>query len=209
MSFSQDEINSLIERSEESQIRARKRTIIAITIPTVAAVLYLALTASLILTAQGNLHDLENKIQDKRKQITQLEQQEIQLEQLIAAQKALIAEIPQPIVQSAYAANPSIAKKAPLVYIQIRDQSQKKIAQSLSNTLTKEGFIVPGLDQVNTGPSNRTQVRYFRPQDKEIADNLVKTLQTSGIQGQVVSQLTKTSKANQKHFEIWFSPNVH
>ncbi|MBL1173719.1 hypothetical protein [Pantanalinema sp. GBBB05] len=202
MSFSQDEINSLIERSEESQIRARKRNIIAVTIPTVAAVLYLALTGFLIVKAQDKLVQLN-------KEVDQLNQKKAQLAQLITAQQNLIAEIPQPIVQSAYAANPSIAKKAPLVYIQIRDQSQKKIAQSLSNTLTKEGFIVPGLDQVNTGPNNRTQVRYFRPQDKEIADSLVKTLQTSGIQGQVVSQLTKPSKANQKHFEIWFSPNVH
>ena len=48
MAFSEDELQLLIKKVEKGQAKARRRTVVAIIIPTVAATLYLGFTILLI-----------------------------------------------------------------------------------------------------------------------------------------------------------------
>jgi DNA repair exonuclease SbcCD ATPase subunit len=74
MSFSQDELQSLIEKVEISQAKARRRTIIAVLVPTVAAILYLGFTIWLINLKQSELRDVETKLDARKGDLTQVEQ---------------------------------------------------------------------------------------------------------------------------------------
>lgn len=209
MSFSQDEINSLVERAEAIQAKARKRNIIAIIIPTVAAISYLVLTGFLIHKVQDELVQKQKVLQEMDGQLDQKKQQIGQLDQQIADRNTLISKLPQQDVQVAYSKVSGIEQQSRLVYIQIRSPLQIKAAQGIADHLVKQGYIVPDLEQVGRGTVKSTQVRYFRKQDQADAQTLVNTLQGLGVNGQVVAQLTKSNKPNTKHFEVWFSPDFN
>jgi hypothetical protein len=79
-------------------------------------------------------------------------------------------------VQSATPA-PSTAR----AYLQVRSQLEAERAkQTLIPQLRRAGFTVPAPQVLTTGPSS-TEVRYFRPKEKEGAERLVSTLREAGI----------------------------
>ncbi|PSB18085.1 hypothetical protein C7B65_16315 [Phormidesmis priestleyi ULC007] len=83
MSFSQDELQSLIEKVEISQVKARRRTIIAVLVPTVAAILYLGFTVWLIYIKQHELNKIEGDLKNRKYELSQVEQELSQKEELL------------------------------------------------------------------------------------------------------------------------------
>ncbi|OLP17834.1 hypothetical protein BST81_12270 [Leptolyngbya sp. 'hensonii'] len=211
MSFSPDEIQSLVERVEASQKKARRRTTISILVPTIAAILYLAFTCFLIIGVQNELEEkkedsrkLDQKIDQKIKQINQLEQQINQLEQRKAGLDQVIVGVPQEYVKNAYNSVPGLENQAPLIYLQIQSPSQLKAAELISKELQEKGYIIPKPEVVARGPAN-SQVRYFRKTDRAKAENVVKILTGLEVRDKVIPQFIP-DKSAAKHLEIWFGP---
>lgn len=107
-------------------------------------------------------------------------------------------------VQSATPA-PSTAR----AYLQVRSQLEAERAkQTLIPQLRNAGFTVPAPQVLTTGPS-LTEVRYFRPQEKEGAERLVSTLREAGIpnvQVKYVGGYENSQRIRQNHFEVWLAP---
>ncbi|HEY7556365.1 MAG TPA: hypothetical protein VIH18_16305 [Candidatus Binatia bacterium] len=117
------------------------------------------------------------------------------------------ANAPAPPVQSAQSAAP--APLTPRTYVQVRSQLEAERAnQYLIPQLRKAGFTVPAPEVLATGPS-LTEVRYFRPLEKEGAERIVSTLREAGIpnaQVKFVRGYENSQRIRQNHFEVWLAP---
>lgn len=75
MSFSEEKVQSFISKIEDEQAKYRKRSIVAVIFPTVAAVLYLGITLWLINVKQNQLKIVENTLVTRKKTLIETEQQ--------------------------------------------------------------------------------------------------------------------------------------
>lgn len=75
------------------------------------------------------------------------------------------------------ASDPSVAAATPGVYIHISDEGQRARAREVAQALKVAGCIVPGVE-LRPERVRDNQVRYFRPEEKEVADKV------SGILGE-------------------------
>jgi hypothetical protein len=99
-------------------------------------------------------------------------------------------------------AAPSIATR-PQIFFQIRDNSQRKDAQVLAGTLRQQGFDVPGIQRVATGPQ-ATEVRYFDSADEARATRIVQVLEQQHISARPV--LVQGLGQPETRFELWLGP---
>jgi hypothetical protein len=126
-----------------------------------------------------------------------------QLQQAIAAeqQARAIAESAQAAYMRLNDVAPKVAAN-PQVFFQIRDEGQRKDAQALAGRLRQEGFDVPGIQKVATGPE-ATEVRYFRPADEPGAKRIVKTLEQMRVSAKAVP--VQAFGQPDRHFELWLA----
>lgn len=100
----------------------------------------------------------------------------------------------------------------PRVYIQIppvdeagNDKLDK--AQTAQNAIIKAGFFAPGIEHV--GPRTQipgtTELRYFRPGEKDQAKAIIAILQQAGITINPEPQKNTDTDSRPNHFELWFS----
>ena len=69
--------------------------------------------------------------------------------------------------------------------------------------LQLKGYVVPGIENVGSRAPATNQLRYFREEDRPVADSIARTLDTeSGFKVQVV-QSTGSKNVRPKQFEIW------
>jgi cytoskeletal protein RodZ len=131
-------------------------------------------------------------------------QYQAQTELAVSNRIGAAANAPATPVQSA-----TPAPLAPRAYIQVRSQSDAERAkQTLIPQLRKAGFTVPAPEVLATGPS-LTEVRYFRPQEKDGAERIVSTLREAGIpnaQVKYVGGYENSQRIRQNHFEVWLAP---
>jgi uncharacterized protein (DUF3084 family) len=73
MPFSEDEIQSIIQQAEKRQSIEIKRTLLAVTVPTVAAILYLVATTWLISEKQSRLTDLDQQLTASQTALSDIE----------------------------------------------------------------------------------------------------------------------------------------
>lgn len=99
-------------------------------------------------------------------------------------------------------AAPNIATR-PQIFFQIRDNSQRKDAQVLAGTLRQQGFDVPGIQKVATGPQT-TEVRYFDSVDEASAKRIVQVLEQQHISARPV--LVQGLGQPETRFELWLGP---
>jgi hypothetical protein len=96
------------------------------------------------------------------------------------------------------------------VYIQIAKEEQREKAKKIQSSLQKEGFSVPGIENVgdDIGPRpylpESCEIRYFSAGDKNHADRIENILRSNGI-NPVKEALNP--KSSPTPIEIWFSPN--
>jgi energy-coupling factor transporter ATP-binding protein EcfA2 len=133
---------------------------------------------------------------------TQLQQEkERSLEAVTLARDSSAPPTPSPVVGS---------ELRPRVYIQIRDESQRGLAQEIQKKLRDlKTVLVPGIELLPVGP-NRTEVRCFDPSDVEMAKLVTSVVKLAAPElpapkWQLV-QLKVTTKARPKHIELWLAP---
>jgi hypothetical protein len=100
----------------------------------------------------------------------------------------------------------ALAELPDRVYIHIRDEQQREQAKKLSSVLEQNGFLVPGIERVASGPK-RTEVRYFLPEQqaqgaKKISDIVAQTIGEPVVPTQIRGY---EGKVNSKQFEIWLA----
>ena len=96
-------------------------------------------------------------------------------------------------------AAPNVATR-PQIFFQIRDNSQRKDAQVLAGILRQQGFDVPGIQKVATGPQT-TEVRYFDSADEARAKQIVQVLELQHISARPV--LVQGLGQTETRLELW------
>jgi hypothetical protein len=107
-------------------------------------------------------------------------------------------------------ASPNVTQgPAPRVYVQVRSDSEADRAKhTLTPILQQEGFIVPKPEVLATGPA-ATEVRYFRPEEREGAERLIAALRKIGIsdvQAKYVLGYEDSKRIRPGHYEVWLAP---
>jgi hypothetical protein len=102
----------------------------------------------------------------------------------------------------------TIAKQPITIYIHIRDERQREGAQQIAAQLEKKGFVVPGIQLVDTGPPN-TWLRYFHTGEQSEAIETVKILDDLNIDAklQYVPGYETPQKVPLNQFVLWFASN--
>lgn len=101
---------------------------------------------------------------------------------------------------------------APRVYIQIANENQRNIAKALQADLISNDFLVPGIENVaklHAGIPSKTEVRYYRDEEKDEAINIIKVLQRLHI-GDPINEIPQKITGNgrgtrPRHYEVWFT----
>jgi len=91
MAFSEDELQLFIKKVEKGQAKARRRTVVAIIIPTVAAILYLGFTVWLINTKQNELKKIEVDLKNRKQELSRVEQELSQRGEQLGKAEATLA----------------------------------------------------------------------------------------------------------------------
>lgn len=92
----------------------------------------------------------------------------------------------------------------PRVYIQISDEAQRVNARNLQANLSKQGFIVPGIENVTgkLGAPDRVEIRYFNDADQVAASRIRQLMIQAGFGDAMLARMSL--KANPGTLEIWF-----
>jgi hypothetical protein len=99
----------------------------------------------------------------------------------------------------------------PRVYIQIQDENQRDDARKIQKALQGDSFLAPGIELVGTRSVKTTEVRYFRPQDAEIAEEVRDLLvrnRVSGVTVRYIRGFEDSKSMRPRHIELWFSADA-
>jgi hypothetical protein len=129
------------------------------------------------------------------------------LDQVLAQVQQVKTRIPNASLQALQATVSLV--QANHVYLQYAASAQLDLAKSLQNQLTKLGYVVAGLEAVGSKSPAETQIRYFRPADKNGAQKIASALGTL-INGPIVLQPMPDPKSivPPGQYEIWLSPTA-
>ncbi|MGR9086004.1 MAG: nSTAND1 domain-containing NTPase [Gammaproteobacteria bacterium] len=96
-----------------------------------------------------------------------------------------------------------------VIYIQIRDGGQLPRSSQIREGLQGEGFKVPEIETLSTGPS-KTEVRYFDDGIGSEAGKIVDYLRNAGVKDATAKFIPDYQhvKRRRQIFEIWFAPNA-
>ncbi len=97
----------------------------------------------------------------------------------------------------------STAETIPRVYIQIASAGQRERMKNVVRALQDKGYLVPGIEDVGTRAPARSQLRYFRKEDRSIAREIAATLAAEEQFTVVVSKYPAFQEARPQHFELW------
>ena len=106
-------------------------------------------------------------------------------------------------------ASETIAKIPPRVYFHIRNENQREKAEQIAAKLQEKGFIVPGIEKLNEGPTN-TELRFFNGSEPADTQALVNLLNQLGLKVNPVdlsSRYKNSTSIRPRHYEVWISAN--
>ena len=151
------------------------------------------------------------------------EQRRIAEEQRAMAETAAMAEREakeqrQQVLRELKKVRRRTAAIRPRIYIHITSEQQRAITLEIARKLIEEGFVIPGpkvqkpedfvpIIQVQNGP-NRTEVRFFRKDEQEDADDILTILKESGLAdavGKYIPGYEESKQIRPKHYEIWIA----
>jgi hypothetical protein len=129
------------------------------------------------------------------------------LDKVLAQLQQVKTQIPNASLQALQASVSRV--QANHVYLQYAGSTQLVLVKSLQEQLTKLGYAVPGYEAVGSKSPAQTQVRYFRPADKDGAQKIVGALETL-INGPITAQPIPDPKnvVPPGQYEIWLSPTA-
>jgi hypothetical protein len=95
----------------------------------------------------------------------------------------------------------------PRVYFHGFTREQQSQAMDAASMVEKKtGFAVPGFQFVKEGPA-RTELRYFRPDDKKIVAATLAALEAAGVgsvEAKLVPGYERSKEIRPGHLEVWF-----
>lgn len=187
----------------------------------------LAYSAYQLNALDRDLRDKESQIQEKARQIDQLEakvgeltQERSRLENEIVEKRAELGNVAAQLEQGRVdVAKQILAPTAtelstpePRIYIQIRSEAQLGASRRIAETLRGKGFIVPQAEiLVDEGP-DANQLRYFRQSEEGEARHIVGLLQagfpTEHWATQYIRGYEDAVTIRPHHFELWLRPGA-
>jgi hypothetical protein len=99
----------------------------------------------------------------------------------------------------------------PRVYLHIQDEDQRARAQQIEKALVAKKFVVPGIQTLRTGPTTGAQVRFFREDERDGANQIVGILRDSQVRGaeaKYIPGYEQSTKIRPNHYEVWFAPDA-
>ena len=97
--------------------------------------------------------------------------------------------------------SPTIEKATPTVIICINDENQRAKARQVTQALKSLGYTVPAIE-VRPTKIDGNEVRFFRQEDRDIAEKVAGVLAEQGVKAKLV--LLRRPKARPAQIEIWF-----
>jgi hypothetical protein len=115
----------------------------------------------------------------------------------------IVAAIP---AAPASAAAPSALPSAAALSIYVRSEAQRLWAEKTIAALGEAAPRLIGVVVVSAGPSTG-DVRYFRPEEREEAEQLARALHAAGFPAAQVKEIPGfRSRATPRHYEMWLAP---
>lgn len=205
-----DELKRLVRRAANKERQILSLSIVFSVIAVVIGVLWLWYAynkvktlddqyASLIITKDAQLKEktveLDRKskaIAEKQEELAQLQKQRDALQKDIQALQQFFAQVQGKLsegndqqalqaIDQSFNANAKIATLLPRVYIQINDDEQREPARRVVAALQQQGFLVPGIQNVNRLGPGRSIVRYYRQAEENEAAQIVELLKKVGV----------------------------
>ena len=205
MSSNYDDLRRHIENAEK---RAHRRTLLATLIPIAAVIALVLVAGSRLIGAKAKLEEANADLKKTNAELQttneELNAKNAELEQASVERQQVIDSLTKQIKQAENTKKPV----APFVYLQIADESQRKAVRGLQTDLITSGYVAPGIENVakrNAQSPEQTEVRYFRDQDRDTAEGVVKQLAEKGITAKLVGK-HGTAK---KPIEVWLSKDAH
>jgi hypothetical protein len=94
----------------------------------------------------------------------------------------------------------------------IAEQTDRAFAQRMSRDLTDRNYVVVGTEyKPDAETVNRTEVRYYKQADADVAEKIAVTLRQAGARGAHPVYLRRyeySTAVRPRVFEVWFPPNV-
>lgn len=116
-------------------------------------------------------------------------------------------DLAREVIDKVVKPNDTIAKIIPLIYIQVGNDQQKELARRLITLLRNQGYTVPDIENVGMAKLPPTpEVRYFRPQQKTGAQQVIKILTegSTGVSWQPTYVRGFENTTSPMQYEIWF-----
>jgi hypothetical protein len=152
---------------------------------------------------------LQALAEEREQKLAELRETEQRLESL----REMVGTIDKQTVEMAYeqkaqrSASPAMA---PRVYVHIARQEDRDVARGLVRLLENEGFVVLGIEFVETSARlSNTQVRYSKEADRAAAERLTRLLVQGGLRDATTVYLRRYEndpKVRDNQFEVWMSP---
>ena len=127
---------------------------------------------------------------------------------------AAVIDIPTDTVQNNNNNKIKLISSLPArVYIQISAEHQNHLAKSLQTELRKQNFLAPGIENIGKKPNihipNKTEVRYYRDEEKDEAMKIISILKGLNLGLHInedPQRIPGTGRGTRpRHYEIWFS----
>lgn len=163
---------------------------------------FAVLTVLVTMIGMGGLAYWQSSIADMNRQWATILEEKADPNALAMAQTAL-ADARRKLLP----ADGNVLKKSGTVYIQIRDNSQFAKSREIQDALIQQGFRVPDIETLSTGPS-QTEVRYFVENTASQADQIARFLINAGVKDvatKFIPDYDHIKHFRKQKFEIWFS----
>ena len=205
-----DDVLAELERT--SRLKQRRATYFLIALVG-CGLLLLGLISYRIQSAYKELSGISQSVETLRIEKTKLEAEKKTLEadkKVLEKDKQLLSGAVRSLDTEAHptagTVTPSPAQNAlpARVYIHIAREDQRPKARELSRALFAKGYVAPGIELVPK-PPNQTVVKFFREGERNIAEDVLSSLQAVRVANAKIDFLPGfENRVRPKHFEVWF-----
>lgn len=120
-----------------------------------------------------------------------------------AAASAADAELPRASKTSLSPSAPAASGAPKRIYVQIANEDQRARGEQIRAAFRDKGYLMPGIEDVGSRAPAKPDVRYFRPEDKDAAEEVARELSQMGIDVGEARQISMRAQPGQ--LEIWLA----
>ncbi|HJQ27029.1 MAG TPA: hypothetical protein VKA60_24285 [Blastocatellia bacterium] len=192
----------MIDEQKLAAIRRKAQILAALSL--VAFFALIGLSVYKLIAIRREIRDLENVRAAKQAEIDKLDEQKKLFEQE--------AERSTRSLKKVIESSPQTSQLPPRVYLQINDESQREKANQVAELLQKQGFIVPGVENVSRKSitTTKTDVRFYTDNPEGAGDlskikAALKQVEITPLERPLGNTGANAStKVRPRHYEVWF-----